>query len=328
MKRRDVMAGAAAAAIPPSWFVAASARAQAATPVIGLLGGSSPSPQIVAWWLEGLAQNGFDVGRNLAVAYRWADNRPERLPALTQELLRLPVVLIVAIQSGAPAQAAKAATSSVPIVFEVGADPVASGLVASLARPGGNLTGVHLFTADLNAKRISLLREMLPRASTLAVLLNPNRPGAQDIEAEITRAAAQVGMSPVIARVTNEGGFDAAFARFGQQRVDALIVSNDPFFSSHHEALVALALRHRLPAVYESRNFAAAGGLMSYGADRGEVFRQLGAITARVLKGDRPAELPVLQPTRFELVINRRTANALGLTIPQALLLRADEVIE
>ena len=325
MKRRTCLALTAGAA---SHLVSWGARAQQpALPVVGVLGGTAPLPGVVGPLLEGLAQGGFHVGRNVAIEYRWADNQPQRLPALVAELLRIPVAVIVAI-SGAPARAAKAATTSVPVVFEVGADPVVSGLVDSLARPGGNLTGVHLFTADLNAKRLGLLFEMVPRAATIGALVNPTLIGAQGVEAELTRAAAALGVTPFIVHAASEGEFDAAFARIVAKRAGALIVGNDPFFNSQREVLIALAKRHALPAVYESRQYVTRGGLMSYGADFASVFRQLGAYTARILRGDRPADLPVVQPTRFELVINRGTANALGLTIPSSLLLRADEVIE
>ena len=325
MKRRACITLAAGAASAIAWRRVVGQ--QAALPVIGFLGGTAPQPGVMLPFLEGLAQGGFGVGRNVAIEYRWADNHPERLPALVAELLRIPVAVIVAI-SGVPARAAKDATTSVPVVFEVGRDPVESGLVASLGRPGGNLTGVHLFTADLNAKRFGLLFEMVPRATTIAALVNPTSPGAQGIEDEVRRAAAAVGVATFIVHATTEHELEAAFATVRNKRAGALIVGNDPYFNSRRDVLVALAKRDALPAIYEWREYVAQGGLMSYGTDFAGVFRQLGVYAARVLKGERPADLPVAQPTKFELVINRQTAKALGLTIPQPLLLRADEVIE
>ena len=281
----------------------------------------------VAPFLQGLAQGGFTVGRNVAIEYRWAENHPERLPALVAELLRVPVTVIVAI-SGLPARAAKDATTSVPVLFEVGRDPVEAGLVASLGRPGGNLTGVQLFTAQLSAKRFGLLFEMVPRAKTISALVNPTGLGAQGIEDEVRRAAAAVGVTPFIVRASTDSELEAAFASAKERHADALIVGNDPYFNTRRELLLALAKRHALPAIYERREYVAQGGLMSYGTNFASVFHQLGVYAARVLNGEKPADLPVVQPTRFELVINRKTAKALGLTIPQSLLLRADEVIQ
>jgi putative ABC transport system substrate-binding protein len=325
MKRRACIAFAASVATVIAWRPVVAQ--QAALPVIGFLGGTAPQPKVVSQVLEGLAQGGFNVGRNVAIEYRWADNHPERLPALVAELLRIPVVAIVAI-SGIPARAAKDATTTVPVVFEVGRDPVESGLVASLGRPGGNLTGVHLFTQNLNAKRFELLLEMVPRATKIAALVNPSSPGAREIEDEVHRAAAALGVPAFILHATTERELEAAFASASDKRAGGLIVGNDPYFNSRRELLVALANRHALPTIYEWREYVAQGGLVSYGTDFASVFRQLGVYVARVLKGDKPANLPVVQPTKFELVINRKTAKALGLTIPQSLLLRADEVIE
>ena len=284
------------------------------------------------WLLAGADAPGCAPGlrtrlRNVAIEYRWAHNQPARLPELVAELLRIPVAVIVAISDG-PARAAKAAMTAVPIVFEVGADPVAQGLVQSLARPGGNPTGEHLYTANLNAKRLGLLHEMVARATTIAALVNPTLAGALGTEDELARAGVAIGVAPFIVRAATEPEIEAAFARIAARRAGALLVGNDPFFNTRRELIVALAKRHALPAIYESRVYTASGGLMSYGIHFGDVFRQLGAYTARILRGDKPADLPVGQPTRFELVINRGTAKTLGLAIPQALLLRADEVIE
>ena len=325
MKRRVCITLAAGAASAIAWRRVVAQ--QAALPVIGFLGGTAPQPGLVSHFLEGLTQGGFSVGRNVAIEFRWAEDHPERLPALVAELLSVPVAVIVAI-SGLPARAAKDATTSVPVLFEVGRDPVEAGLVASLGRPGGNLTGVQLFTAQLNAKRFGLLFEMVPRAKTIAALINPTGLGAQGIEDEVRRAAAAVGVATFIVHATTERELEAAYASARDKRAGALIVGNDPYFNSHRELLVALAKRHALPVIYEQREYVVQGGLMSYGTNFASVFRQLGVYTARVLNGEKPADLPVVQPTRFELVINRQTAKALGLTIPQSLLLRADEMIE
>ena len=326
MKRRDLVAlcGLATTA-------GAMQRAFAqpvALPVIGFLGSTAAAPELLPPFVAGLAEGGFRIGRNVALEVRWADNDAQRLPALVAELLRLPAAVLVTVGGLVAARAAKAATSRVPVVFEVGADPVAGGLVDSLARPGANLTGVHMLTGDLNAKRLGLLHEMVPRAATIAALINPANARTGAIEAEVRTAAAALGIVPWIVHASTEREFDAAFASAVGQRAGAIVVCNDAYFNSRRAVLVALARRHGLPAIYEWREFAALGGLMSYGTDLAGVLRQLGGYTARVLKGVKPADLPVLQPTGFKLVINRKTAQALGLTVPSALLLRADEVIE
>ena len=296
--------------------------------MIGFLGMSEQDDDIVKPFLEGLAGAGFSVGRNLAIHYEWANGNPADLPALVAALLNRRVAVIVTIGGRLPARAAQAATRSLPIVFEVGADPVASGLVASLNRPGGNITGVHLLTADLNAKRLDLLHQMVPRALTIGLLTNPTHPGAQGIEKEVRDAAAALGLRVQVAHAGAESEFDAVFATLAGGRVGALLVGNDPFFNSKRGKLVALTNRHGLPSIFEWRSFTAIGGLMSYGTHFAEALRQLGDHTARILKGALPADLPVVQSRRFELVINRKTAAALGLVIPQSLLLQADEVIE
>ncbi len=296
--------------------------------MIGFLGMSEQDDDIVKPFLEGLAGAGFSVGRNLAIHYEWANGNPADLPALVAALLNRRVAVIVTIGGRLPARAAQAATRSLPIVFEVGADPVASGLVASLNRPGGNITGVHLLTADLNAKRLDLLHQMVPRVATMGLLTNPTHPGAHGIEKEVRDAAAALGLKVQVAHAGAESEFDAAFAKLAGSRVGALLVGNDPFFHSRRGKLVALTNRHGLPSIFEWRSFTAAGGLMSYGTHFGEALRQVGDHTARILKGALPADLPVVQSKRFELVINRKTAAALGLVVPQSLLLRADEVIE
>jgi putative tryptophan/tyrosine transport system substrate-binding protein len=325
MNRRDfvVQLGGAAAAL-------ASARATAANaalPLIGFLGATAPAPRLVAPFLEGLAEAGYVDGRNVVIRYRWADNRAERLPALADELVAAGVAVLVTSGGAVPARAAQAATRTVPIVFEVGIDPATTGLVASLARPGGNATGVYMLTGALNAKRLQYLHEMVPQATTFALLMNHTGAAAAAIEGEVRAAAASTGVRLVIARASAAAEIDAALDALPAAGVQALVVGNDAFFNSRREQLVAAALRLKLPAVFEWRDFALDGGLMSYGSDISGAHRALGAYVARILKGARPADLPVVQPDRFELVINRKTATRLGLTIPQALLLRA-EVIE
>jgi putative ABC transport system substrate-binding protein len=325
MNRRDFVArvGAVAAAL-----VGARARAaDGALPLVGFLGSTAPSPRIVAPFLEGLAEAGYVDGRNVVIRYRWADNQAERLPAFAAELIAAGAAVLVTSGGAPAARAAKAATSTVPIVFEVGVDPATLGLVASLARPGGNATGVHIMTGALNGKRFQYLHEMVPRATTIALLMNNQGPAAITIEGEVRAAAVATGVRLVVARASTSSEIDAALDGLAAAGVGALVVGNDPFFNSRREQLVAATTRLGLAAVFEWRDFAVDGGLMSYGSNLAVAHRAVGAYVARVLKGVKPAELPVVQPDRFELVINRRTASRLGLTIPQALLLRA-EVIE
>lgn len=305
----------------PAW------AADAALPVVGFLGTLTPAAGQLAPFLEGLAESGFVDGRTIAIQYRWAENRLDRLPALAAELVAARPAVIVTIGGTLPARAAQAATRSVPIVFEVGADPVQSGLVASLARPGGNSTGVHMLTSSLNGKRLQYLHEMVPRAKTVALLVNPASAAAAAIEAGVREAADQKGLRLVVFRAGSEAQIEAALQSIATSGSGAVVIANDAFFNSRREQLVAATLRLALPAVFEWRGFAVEGGLMSYGSDFADVHRQLGRYTARVLKGAVPAELPVAQPDRFELVINRRTATRLGLAIPQSLMLRA-EVVE
>ena len=326
MKRRHVLQGlatAASTALPQSVFAQ-----RPESPLIGFLGMTEQDDDIVKPFLDGLAGAGFSVGRNVAIHYAWANGNPARLPALVAELLNRNVAVIVASGGHVTARAAQAATRSVPIVFEVGADPAASGLVASLKRPGGNMTGVHLLTNDLNAKRLDLLHQMVPRAMIIGLLTNPTQPRVQGTEEKVRDAAAALGLRVQVAHAGAEGEFDAAFATLAGSRVGALLVGNDPFFNSKRGKLVALTNRHGLPSIFEWRSFTAIGGLMSYGTHFAEALRLVGDHTARILKGALPADLPVVQSRRFELVINRKTAAALGLVIPQSLLLQADEVID
>ena len=326
MKRRHVITllGGATA-----WPHIASAQ-QPAMPVVGFLSGASPVPfaALVGAFRQGLNDSGFVEGQNVAIDYRWAEGRFDRLPQMANEMVARRVDVLVATAGDRSAQAAKAATSTIPIVFSSGGDPVANGLVASLGRPGGNLTGVSLFTTLLEAKRLGLLHDAVPAAATISLLVTRGSPSTPAVVRDAEDGARRAGVRLVVVQAQAKSEFDAAFASLVQQRATALAVGNSAFFNSQRERLVALAARHKLPAIYEFREFTMAGGLMSYGTHLGEMYRQIGVYTGRILKGAKPGDLPVLQPTRFELVINLLTARALGLTIPQALLLRADQVIQ
>jgi putative ABC transport system substrate-binding protein len=325
MRRRDfitVVAGAAA-----GWPFAARAQ-QKATPVIGYLGVGAPgtSASNVAALRQGLSETGYVEGQNLTIEYRWAEGRYDRLPAFAADLVGRKVDVIVA---GAPpaAHAAKNATSTIPIVFTSG-DAVGDGLAASLARPGGNLTGVSFLTVDLHPKRFELLSELVPQARVIALLVNPNVPATERVTPAVQEAARPNGVQLLILKASTESEIDAAFAALVQRQAGALVVSSDAFFYSRREQLVALAARHAVPAIYGFREFAAVGGLIGYAASLKAVCRQLGIYAGRILKSEKLADLPVQQPTTFELVVNLKTAEALGLTVPPAILARADEVIE
>jgi putative tryptophan/tyrosine transport system substrate-binding protein len=325
MRRREfitLLGGAAA------WPVAARAQ-QAAMPVIGFLDVRSPNTMIedrLRAFRQGLKDTGYVERENVAIEYRWAENQIDRLPDLATELVRRQVAVIVTTAGPAAAFAAKAATTTIPIVFVVAEDPVRLGLVASLARSGGNLTGINLFTIELAAKRLELLRELVPGAARVAVLVTAA--SAETTVRDVEAAKRALGLQIQVFNVSAIREIDAAFATFARERPDALFVPGDPFLSGRRVQLAQLAALHRLPATYPLRDYAEAGGLMSYGPNITDAWRQIGVYTGRILKGAKPADLPVVQPNKFELVINAGTARMLGLTLPDKLLAAADEVIE
>ena len=325
MRRRALIAKIAGAAV---WSAEARAQ-QKVRPVIGYLnnGFARAAAPNVAAFRQGLSASGFIEGQNLTIEYRWAEGDIDRLPGFAADLVSRKVGVIASIGTQA-AQAAKGASQAVPIVFLLGDDPVEYGLVASLARPGGNATGVSILAVDLNPKRLELLRELLPRAGAIAVLVDPRNANKPHVMPEIEEAARAKGMKFEVLNASSDTEIDAAFDRLSQLHVEALFVDADGYFASRREQIVALAARHAVPAIYAYRDFAAAGGLISYGASLAAASRQVGIYSGMILKGARPADLPVEQPTKFELVINLRTARALGLAIPPSILVRADEVIE
>ena len=312
-----------------AWPLAARAQ-QPAMPLVGFLNPTSPDTNVdlLRAFRQGLKETGYVEGVNVAIEYRWAENQIDRMPALAAELVRKQVAVIATTGATVAASAAKAVTTTIPIVFLTGADPVESGLVASLARPGGNLTGINLLTVDLTAKRLELLRELVPAATRVAVLANPAGPAPEAMLRDVETAARAMGLQVQVLNAGTSPEIDAAFASFVRERPDALFVGPDPFFVSRRVQLVHLASRHAVPAAYTQRDYAVAGGLMSYGSNLMDAFRQVGVYTGRILKGAKPADLPVLQPSKFELVINHQTARMLGLTVPDKLLATADAVIE
>jgi putative ABC transport system substrate-binding protein len=325
VRRRDFirLLGGAAAASPRA------ARAQQSMPVIGILSGRSldDSKEFVAAFQRGLNEAGLFEHRNVAIEYRWAENHVDRLPALAADLVRGQSAVIVAVGGVPPTQAAKAATSTIPIVFVIGGDPVKLGLVASLNRPGGNITGVTILSGALTAKRLELLRELRPQAS-IACLVNPSSPEAEMQLADIREATRITGKDLRLLNVSNDHDLDAAFAALAREQVGGLLLANDAFFVGRREHIVTLAARHAIPAMYFLREFAAVGGLMSYGSSLADAYHRVGISTARIIRGTKPGDLPVEQAVKIELVLNLKTAKALGLEVPATLLARADEVIE
>jgi putative ABC transport system substrate-binding protein len=326
MKRREFIAllGGAAAAWP------LAVRAQQAMPVIGLLSSRGPgdAPELMAAFHQGLKDTGFIEGQNVVIEYRFAGNQNERLSALAADLVHRQVTMIAA--TGFPAAlAAKAVTTTIPVVFEIGGDPILFGLVASLNRPGGNVTGVTQTNVEIMPKRLELLHEQVSAASVMALLVNPANPALAEIQSrEVLSAAHTLGLELHVLNASTERDFDAVFGKLIQLRVGGLVIAGDPFFTARQEQIAALAVRHAMPAVYQGREFAVAGGLMSYGGSTSEAYRLAGIYAARILKGEKPSELPVQQSTKVELFLNLKTAKALGITFPLTLLGRADEVIE
>jgi putative ABC transport system substrate-binding protein len=326
MRRREFIVGLGSAA---AWPLTAQAQ-QPAMPVIGFLSTQSADDDYKNFtvpFLQGLKESGYVEGQNVAVEYRWAENQFDRLPALAADLVRRRVAVILA--SGTVATlAAKAATATIPIVFNTGSDPVAIGLVASLNRPGANLSGAANLSAELAPKHLQLLRELMPKAAVFGILADPAFPGIQSTIADLEAAARTLGLQLVIANARTDSDLEPAFASFSQQRVDAVLVGNSNLYPRRAEQVAALAVRHALPAIYPYREYVLVGGLMSYGSSISYGYHQAGIYTGRILKGEKPADLPVQQITKIELVINLKTAKALGLTIPETLLATADEVIQ
>jgi putative ABC transport system substrate-binding protein len=326
MRRREVIAvlGSAILACP------LAALAQKAMPVIGYLSGRLPgdAPSLLAAFRQGLSEAGYVDGQNLTIEYRWAEGHYDRFPALAADLVGRSVDLIVAAGGATATRAAKAATSTIPIVFFTGGDPVAAGFVASFARPGGNLTGVNLQLGELTPKRLELLTELVPQARVIALLANSNNANAERVIPDEQAAARAKGVQLPILSASTQGEIDAAFAKLAGLHADAIVVGDDPFLSQQRVQLVALAAQHAVPAIYPQREFAVAGGLISYAPSFAAAQRLVGVYAGRILKGEKPADLPVEQPTKFELVINLKTAKAIGLTVPASILARADEVIE
>jgi putative tryptophan/tyrosine transport system substrate-binding protein len=326
MRRREfitLLGGAAA------WPLAVRAQ-QPAMPVIGFLNGQSPTQyaHYVDAFRQALNAAGFVEGRNVAIEYRWAGGQYDKLPALAADLVRHQVTVIAATGTTAAVLAAKAATATIPIIFTTGGDPVKAGLVPNLNRPGGNITGISFLVNETGSKHLELLCEMVPSAISVGLLVNPLNPNTDVAIADVLNAARVFGRQVQVVNASTEGEIDAAFTTFVQQRVNAIIVEADAFFLTQHGQVIVLAARHALPAIYSLREQAAAGGLMSYGASQVDAYRQAAVYTARVLKGEKPADLPAMLPTKFEFVINLETAKALGIEVPAGLSARADEVIE
>ena len=325
MRRRDFITLLAGAAV---WPRGATAQ-QPGMPVIGSLSSTFPAerPHLLVTFRKGLSESGYIEGQNVAIVYRWAEGQYDHLPALAAELVRLHVALVVA-GDGPSALAAKAATTTIPIVFNTGIDPIQVGLVTSLNRPGGNLTGVNMIAGPLPAKQLGLLHDLIPAAGAIAVLINPNNANAERDAATVQDAARAIGVQIVVTRAVAETDFENVFAILARERAGALLVNSDVFFTSRRDQIIALAARHALPLMSSWREFVVSGALISYGPSISAAYRQIGLYTGKILKGAKPADLPVVQPTAFELVINLKTAKMLGLNVPLHLQQLADEVIE
>jgi putative ABC transport system substrate-binding protein len=327
MRRREFIALAGGTAA--TWPLALYAQQQPTMPVVGFLNSASAAAfeHLAQMFRDGLSEAGYVDGRNISIEYRWAEGHYDRLPALAADLVRNQVAVIAAM--GSPAgPAAKAATATIPIVFSIGIDPVKAGLVASFDRPGGNATGVINFATATVTKQLELLHKIVPGAVIIAVLMNPHFPTAEELTRELHEGARTLGLELHVLNASDQSEIDTAFATLAQMRVQGLLVAGDPVFTSWRDQLVALAARYAVPAVYTFREFPAVGGLMSYSTSLADAYHQVGIYAGRILKGEKPANLPVLQPTKFELVINLKTAKALGITVPPSLLSIADEVIE
>jgi ABC-type uncharacterized transport system substrate-binding protein len=325
MKRREfiTLTGLAAA-----WPLAAHAQQPLAVPIVGFLHGGSQAPyaQMVSAFRKGLSETGFDEGRNVVIEYRWADGNYDRLPGLADELVNRRIAVLYTSGGSVSALAAKGAAPGIPLVFVMGSDPVKAGLVASLSRPGGNATGVTLFTVELEAKRLELLRQLSPSLTVVAALINPSNPNAEDVTSYLQSAAKALGLEVRLLNAASEAQLDTVLGNL--PKANAMLVGNDPFFVSQRAKIIAATARNSLPTIYHAREFPASGGLASYGSNLAEMYRKSGVYVGQVLKGIKPSDLPVQQPTKFELVINLKTAKALGLELPATLLASADEVIE
>jgi putative tryptophan/tyrosine transport system substrate-binding protein len=326
MRRRAFIAALGSAA---AWPMVAGAQ-QRIVPTVGYLSGGSPTPfaPFLAAFREGLRESGYTEGQNVAIEYRWAEGNYDRLPALATDLVGRNVDVIAASGGDLAARAAKGATSKIPIVFTSGDDPVITGLVGSLAQPGANLTGVGFFIVELHAKRFELISELVPNAKSVVLLVNPSSPQTERVVRAIRTAVDAKGLQLHILKASTASEIDDAFAAFGNIKPDVLIEQSDPFFNNRRQQFALLAARYAVPAIYEFRQFVEAGGLISYGPSLPSVYHQVGAYAGRILKGEKPSDLPVMQPTKFEMVVNLTAAKAIGLSIPEAFLIRADEVIE